>query len=264
LEALEAQPDDYVFTSYFWGRSALDFDGGDLGAARVAIRRARRGNPWQGRLQLLEARFLHEEDQREQARAAFAKAMTLAQQGGYGQALPVAAICAVDCDGDQPAAGLACLAQQCRADQPGFEGARKGACLLEEARCRFRANDLPGAERAARDASEFFEPRDYYEQRLRTRGIMMRVTAARGESARAIRALQADLAEVESRHHKRLAFETALALGDVEVKAGRSPGRARLLKLEQEAKSREFLRIARLAREALDQQPGRALRLTDP
>jgi hypothetical protein len=36
---------------------------------------------------------------------------------------------------------------------------------------------------------------------------------------------------------------------------GRPEGRARLLKLEEEARSREFLRIARLAREALDQKP---------
>ena len=66
--------------------------------------------------------------------------------------------------------------------------------------------------------------------------------------------LRADLAEVESKHHKRLAFETALALGAAELRAGRLEGRMRLAKLEQEAKSREFFRISRLAREALDQE----------
>jgi len=50
--------------------------------------------------------------------------------------------------------------------------------------------------------------------------------------------------------NRRLDFEVALALGEVELRAGRPEGRTRLLKLEQEAKSREFFRIARLAREA--------------
>jgi hypothetical protein len=44
----------------------------------------------------------------------------------------------------------------------------------------------------------------------------------------------------------------ALAPGEVEVRAGRLERRPRHLKLEQETKAKEFFRIARLAREALD------------
>jgi hypothetical protein len=93
------------------------------------------------------------------------------------------------------------------------------------------------------------------ESALRARTILTRIAAARGESAKAIQKLRAELAGVESKHHTRMAFEVALALGDVELKAGRPEGRARLLKLEEEAKSREFFRIARLAREALTREP---------
>jgi hypothetical protein len=195
---------------------------------------------------------LTEEDQGEQARAAFLRAASLAKPG-QNRTVPFAAICAFDCDRDHPAAGLACLAERCRPGQPGFEGLQEALCQLEEARCSFRANDLARAQRAARGAWAFFEKRDDYEERLRTHGILMRVAAARGEPARAIRALRTDLAEVESKRHRRLVFEVTLALGDAELRAGRVEGRTRLLKLEKEAKSRDFFRIARLAREALEQ-----------
>ena len=256
LEALEEPLDGVMFSSYFWFRAGLDLDRGDLDAAREGIRRARGGAvlphwpPW---LELLEASVLNEEDHREEARASYSKAVTLAEQSG-NRFIAVAAACTVDCDGGQPAAGVACLAQRCRAEQPGFEGFQKAACQLEEARCHFRASDLARAEAAAREASTFYESRDYYEFSLRTRTILMRVAAARGDSARAVRVLRAELAKVESDKNKRLAFETALALGDVELKAGRSEGRPRLAKLEQDAKSRDFFRIARLAREALEQK----------
>jgi hypothetical protein len=55
-----------------------------------------------------------------------------------------------------------------------------------------------------------------------------------------------------------MAFEAALALGEVELRAGRSEGCARLANLEQDAKSKEFYRVARLAREALDGRPAAA------
>ena len=51
------------------------------------------------------------------------------------------------------------------------------------------------------------------------------------------------------------ALNIALALGDAELRARRPEGRPRLLRLEQEASSREYFRIARLARELLDRKP---------
>jgi tetratricopeptide (TPR) repeat protein/tRNA A-37 threonylcarbamoyl transferase component Bud32 len=248
LEKLEAPPDKRPFTYYFRIRAELAIAEGDLHAAQDAIRKTRTDpDPWFA--ENLEARVLYEQDHREEARAAFLRAGTLAEQAQshlIGSSAPVGA-CAVDCEGAQPAAGVACLAQHC---QPG-----NALCRVVEAQCRYRSNDLAGAEVAARDALQLYKQRGDDDSASLADRILMRIAAARGESARAIRALQADLARAESKHDKPQVFEVTLALGDVELMAGRPEGRARLLKLEQEAKSREFFRIARLTREALDQKP---------
>jgi hypothetical protein len=251
LETIESPPDGLMFSYYHRVRAWQLFDGADLVAAREALRSSRRGasmTGWSQQVELLEASMLEEEDHREEARAAYSK-------GVADPVVRVAGACTLDCDGAQPAAGLACLTKACHAEDTAFEGVRKASCQVEEARCRFRENDLGGAQSAAREAATFLDSKDYYELGLRARIILTRVAASLGESAKGLRVLQADLARVESEKNKRLAFETALALGDVELKAGRPGGRARLEKLEQEAKSREFFRIARLARETLDQKP---------
>ena len=257
LETIESQPDGIMFGYYFRVRATLLFDSGDFEAARDALRRSRRSATmpgWSGWVELLEASLLNEEDHREEARAAYAKA-TAEARVTTDAFIRFAGACAVDCDGDQPAAGLQCLAKTCQADQPDLKGVRKANCQVEEAYCRFRANDFTGADQVARRAATFLASKDYYELALRTRAVLMRVAATRGESPKAIRVLRADLAKIESEENRRLAFETALALGDVELKGGHPEGRTRLSKLEQDAKSREFFRIARLAREVLDQKP---------
>lgn len=87
----------------------------------------------------------------------------------------------------------------------------------------------------------------------------MRIRAERGETTQALTGLRALKTDVDAKPgNRRLDFEVALALGEVELGAGRPEGRTRLLKLEKEAKSREFFRIARLAREALQEYGGRA------
>jgi len=55
-----------------------------------------------------------------------------------------------------------------------------------------------------------------------------------------------------SRGAKGLAFELALALRSIELEARLPKRRRRLLKLEQDAGSAQYDRVARLAREALD------------
>ena len=260
LETLEESPDGFMFALAYQVRARQDFDAGNLDAAREGIRQARKtaamgGGAWPALVELLEACVLNEQDQREEARATYSRAEAIsptAVRGWLDPSTTVAGMCVVDCDGGNPAAGLACLAQKCRADDPNFFEGRKASCQLEDARCSFRAGDLARAERGARETASFAESKEYYDLALGARTVLMRVVAARGESARAIRVLRADLAKVESEKNKRLAFETALALGEVELRAGRREGRARLAKLEQEARSREFFRIARLAREALD------------
>jgi hypothetical protein len=120
------------------------------------------------------------------------------------------------------------------------------------AKCRLAVGDFDGAERAALEARTLAQRLEYFAWRRLTNAFLMRARAARGEIAQAIASLRADLADAESKKDKEVGFEVALALGEVEVRAGRSVGRTRLLNLEQEARSREFFRIARLAREALE------------
>lgn len=90
------------------------------------------------------------------------------------------------------------------------------------------------------------------ERRVLANVYLMRVRGARSETAHAIASLRADLADAEGKGAKSMAFEVALAPGEVEVRAGRLERRPRPLKLEQETKAKEFFRIARLACEALD------------
>ena len=243
LEALGESPDGFRFAYAYQVRARQDIDSANLVEAREGIRWARKTatiGAWPAEVERLEATVLYEQDQRAEARAAFSRVVALGGGPGF-------AACVVDCDGDNPAAGLECLARTCR------EG--EATCELREAQCRLRASDLAGAERAARQAAAHFETAEDYEGVILSRAVLMRLAPTRSESAKAIRLLRADLAKLEAEGNKRLAFETTLALGDVELKAGRPEGRARLLKLEQEARSREFFRVARLAREALDRKP---------
>jgi hypothetical protein len=123
-----------------------------------------------------------------------------------------------------------------------------------EARCKYLSKDFAGAERAAAHALAEAPPGDFW-WHVRGSIELARAMAGSGRTTQAISRLKLNLAELETRHYKWLAFEAALALGEVELLVGRSEGRRRLLKLEQEAKAREFFRIARLAHEALDMKP---------
>jgi hypothetical protein len=123
--------------------------------------------------------------------------------------------------------------------------------------CHYLAGELEGAEQAAIDSGA--KAGRFTNIRVRAIAIEMRVRAARGETNKAIASLRANLSEAENKKAKALAFELALALGEVELRARRTEGRTRLLKLEQEAKSKQFFRIARLAREALDGKAGPVL-----
>ena len=111
--------------------------------------------------------------------------------------------------------------------------------------------DFSAAERVARGAlaamgSEFID-------RVPASIEVARAMAANGQRAKAIADLRRILGELEANGSYRLfAFQAALALGEAELAAGMPAGKARLHRLEEEAKSRECFRIARLAREALD------------
>jgi hypothetical protein len=97
-----------------------------------------------------------------------------------------------------------------------------------------------------------------YERRILANVYLMLVRAAHGETAHAIASLRTDLADAERKGAKSMAFEVALAPGEVEFRAGCLERRPRLLKLEQEIKAQEFFRTARLAGEALDRNSAAA------
>jgi eukaryotic-like serine/threonine-protein kinase len=162
-------------------------------------------------------------------------------------------LCALSCDEGHPQQGLDCLAQY--SSPPG------GGAAGELAKCRYLAGDLDGAERAAVAARSDAQQRDRYSDRIVANTYVMRVRAARGEADKAMASLQADLADAERRKAKTVAFTVALALGEVELRAGRPEGRPRLVKLEQEAKSKEFSNIASRAREVLDGKASAASKL---
>ena len=123
---------------------------------------------------------------------------------------------------------------------------------MAEARCRYLARDLPGAEIAARRALADAR-RGHFQERLPGHIELGRILSASGKTREAISGLRTHLAEIESRPgYTALGFEARLALGEVELMLGMTEGRARLRALQQEARRREFLRMSRLAGEALD------------
>jgi hypothetical protein len=78
-----------------------------------------------------------------------------------------------------------------------------------------------------------------------------RVQAAAGKTSEAIKSLAVTVAKLAKVHRVYDQFETRLALGEIEIKSGRTAsGSARLAALEKEARVRGFLLIARKAQAA--------------
>jgi eukaryotic-like serine/threonine-protein kinase len=226
----------------------LSIDEANMEGARNSIRALRAMPEWllaAGHwplVWLVESRALVEQDRLQEARA------VLRGRGGTEEAqLFRNVLCELSCMEGHPQEGL-----QCFANEPPATG---DDLKIELAHCRYLAGDLKGAESAALEARTIAQQRNQYEGRVLANTYVMRVRAARGEIQKATASLQNDLLEAESKKARLVALEVALALGEVEIRAGRQQGRARLINLEQEAKSMEFLRIARLAREALEARP---------
>jgi tetratricopeptide (TPR) repeat protein len=227
--------------------------GADLAVAKADLDEARRAiNDLKAlgeeRVRLVaEGVILREEDRLEEARESLLRAAKLFEQQGVRLASTNLArrACELHCDEGRAAEGLACLAEH---PLVGMSEGHTAAGLLIEAKCRYQTGDLAAAERAGNEA---LSKTDLFARRVEGTALLMRVLAARGETASSLTGLRGLVANVDAKPgNRRLEFEVALALGEVEIRAGRPEGRARLLKLEQEAKSREFFRIARLAREA--------------
>ncbi len=272
-EVYEDTPAPFNLKFMLAGRLALS--GADMDGVRKAVRMLRSNQSWEQGALALEGVALIAQDHLKEAREALGKEQKLLENGGIRIAAPGRAqkLCSLACEEGHPDEGLACLEQirtpiseRLMAERfapnseryspvPAGDAGKNNS--LETARCRYLAGDLAGAETAAQAARKEAEQSELYEQLILSNVYLMRARGARGRVAEAIASLRGDLAEATRRKTKSLAFEIELALGDLELRAGKNDGRARLLGLEQEAKSKEFFRIARLAREALAAHPGR-------
>ena len=239
--------------SYTYIEGSIALAHADMEGVWNAVRMLRtQAKPEEGCALCLEAVALTEQDRLPEARETLQNVM--ASEVASGRLLDAWGsqfmLCALTCEEGQPVEGLACFAQH-----PPPAGAAPSwtqGMGIALAKCRFATGDFDGAERAALEARTAAERLDSPLSRAVANAYLMRVRAVRGETVKAIANLRADLAEAEKKQARALGFELALVLGEVELQAGRPEARPRLLKLEQEAKSREFFRVARLAREALD------------
>jgi len=227
----------------------------DLEEVRKTVRELRTQGATEDYALGLEANAFREQDRFQEARETLEKMKAVFETNGRGLAASDTQgdLCKLSCDAGHPQQGLACLARKPPAD--GMDIAARVNGSLRLAICRYLAGDLEGAEHAGADASAEARRCGWYFERVLADAYLMRARAARGEAEKARTSLRAELAEAERRRARGMAFEVALALGEVELRAGRPEGSRRLLKLEQEATSRQHFRLARLAREAFDGKP---------
>ena len=155
----------------------------------------------------------------------------------------------VDCELGHPREGMAEIAETLSEERTsslfvGFNRALFGYCLL-------LVGDYAGAERVAAEGVAASERGGRFYWRLMNAANLAKARAGLGHVEEGIKSLKGLVAEAQSRHGRTTAFEMSLALGLVEHRAGRREGTARLLRLEQQARSTGWFRIARMAREAL-------------
>ena len=240
---------------YFSTRFKVLMANADLAGARAVLQEWRKVSSRDESLFLpYEAGILMEQDRAEEARVSKRRFIEAARQQGQQTWVTGNTVeeCSSQCDEGNVSEGLACLAALTIPDaNKELEAEFKGV----EAECKYRAKDLPGAEAAVRRALAIaLADPDNFLDRLGSSIVLARILAASGQTPSAIADLRAALAEIRSRHtYKRLEFEASLALGEAELRAGIAAGRPRLIRLEREAKGKEFFRTARLAKEALGQ-----------
>jgi serine/threonine protein kinase/tetratricopeptide (TPR) repeat protein len=248
---------------YFGVQAELDFEAVDLAGLRRAAQGMRASSTAQGMRAgsneisalVTEGRLLRLEDRRSEARESLLAAAKLLEERKspmFTSRSIRLEVCSMDCDDGNTAKGLACLAEFSPPASLGDDA--RYSTLLSQAKCKRLANDFAGAERDAREGVSIADRRHYSPVgRLYTSLQLMQAQASQGKNLRkTISTLRAELAALESKHAKRLAFEVALVLGGVELQVGRPEGRPRLLKLEQDANALEYFRVARLAHHALE------------
>jgi ATP/maltotriose-dependent transcriptional regulator MalT len=113
---------------------------------------------------------------------------------------------------------------------------------------------LPEAQRSINDAENLLGRSDDPETRFLVIRIGARVRAAMGKTEEAVKSLEGSVAELTKVHRVYDRFEGRLALGDIEVKSGKTAsGKARLVALEKDATTQGFLLIGRKAHASMNQ-----------
>lgn len=234
---------------------SLELLQGDLVAARRSLSEANQiaGRRGQWGPSELEAAILREEDSLEEARAVVQRNLDR-YQSPYDRHYRLelqAMLARLECDQGRTKEGLdhiAAIGDAHANDAPerAFDRAVEGGCLLGR-------EDLQGAERAAREGLAAAALAGRFSERVANATTLALVQSGRGDG-RAVHALRALLAEAEPSRYLYV-LETRLGLGRAELDLGRLDGRKRLEALEAEARSKGFVRIARLAREELDRRP---------
>jgi hypothetical protein len=242
--------------AYHYHTGDLALSDANMDAVRDSLRALRRTGQErdEDRALYLEFQALRAQDRLQEARESLEREKALMERSGVQLAASgrEMQLCLLSCDEGHPREGLECLAKHPPSVEMG--DTQITAANLYLAGCRLLVGDSQGAADAARRARSGALTQETYAPRALAEGYFLRAQAARGQSTQAITGLRAQLVEAQKRDAKAMSFEIALALGDVELRSGRSEGRLRLAKLEEEARSKEFFRIARLAREALDQK----------
>jgi hypothetical protein len=112
------------------------------------------------------------------------------------------------------------------------------------------------AESTIRRARSLVEKSGDIEHRLPVLILAARIDAAAGRAAAAEQSLGSLLEQATAVGNVPLTLDARLALGEVELKAGKAAGREQLSALEKDATARGFLLIAREARASLDRTGG--------
>jgi serine/threonine protein kinase len=119
-----------------------------------------------------------------------------------------------------------------------------------QARCLLQKGDIPAARRVAELGLAAATASGFFTWRIFNGLALARADAADKKFPEAEKRIRPLIAEAREHGHVLALFESRLALGDVEVLARSPSASATLKELEDEAREKGFLRIARLAREA--------------
>jgi hypothetical protein len=146
--------------------------------------------------------------------------------------------CAALCAEGRCEDGLKCISSR---SHPGPRSA---------ARCQLGAGDIAGAEASLSKVA--IDPNNPQLRRTSDQVLTARLLSLKGEVEQAMRMLRRTAETARDREWGMVALEAELAIGQLELRTTPKDGRARLKRLEESARTKGFLRVSHLARQAID------------